>query len=81
LDVGALLHDVPGPPPRQGDGALVLEAEGLTCALRVDQVDHVVSLHEGEGDANVVDASGRQLILLDPGKLVRRAVELVSGPV
>jgi chemotaxis signal transduction protein len=76
LDVGALLDLPPGPPARQGDGALVLEADGITCALRVDQVDHVASLHESGGA--VVDTAGRPLTLLDPTRLVRRALELVS---
>jgi chemotaxis signal transduction protein len=44
LDVNVLLGLPPGPPARQGDGALVLEAEGTVCALRVDQVDHVATL-------------------------------------
>ena len=77
LDVSALLGHPPGPPARQGDGALVVEAEGVTCALRVDQVDHVASLHEDAGA--VVDASGRPLTLLDPISLVRCALELVGG--
>jgi chemotaxis signal transduction protein len=76
LDVGVLLDGVPGLPARQGDGALVIEAEGLVCALRVDQVDHVVSLHETAGA--VIDAMGRPLHLLDPGRLIRRALELVT---
>jgi chemotaxis signal transduction protein len=75
LDVGALLGGAAGPPARQGDGALVLELEGLVCALRVDQVDHVATLHETGGA--VVDTSGRPLTLLDPTRLVRRATELV----
>jgi hypothetical protein len=53
----------------------VLELEGLVCALRVDQVDHVATLHETGGA--VVDTSGRPLTLLDPTRLVRRATELV----
>lgn len=76
LDVAALLDQPAGPPPRQGDGALVLEAEGLICALRVDQVDHVASLTATEGA--VVDATGRPLVLLDPQRLVRRAIEVVT---
>jgi chemotaxis signal transduction protein len=79
LDVGVLLGGAPGAPPRQGDGALVLEAEGLVCALRVDQVDHVASLHETEGA--VFDGGGRPLILIDPPALIRRALELVSTTV
>jgi len=81
LDVGVLLGGPPGPPPRQGDGALVLEVEGVVCALRVDQIDHVASLHDHHGgtSAQVTDASGRAMTLLDPTKLVRSAVELVAG--
>jgi hypothetical protein len=55
----------------------VLEAEGVLCGLRVDQVDHVASLLEDAGA--VVDATGRPLTLLDPQKLLRRALELVSS--
>jgi purine-binding chemotaxis protein CheW len=77
LDVGVLLDGVPGLPARQGDGALVVEAEGLVCALRVDQVDHVASLHATGGA--VIDAAGRPLALLDPGALIRRALELVAA--
>ena len=79
LDVAALLELGPGPPARQGDGALVLEAESTTCALRVDQIDHVASLYETDGA--VVDATGRPLTLLDPTRLVRRALELIAGGV
>jgi purine-binding chemotaxis protein CheW len=77
LDVGVLLDNLPGPPARQGDGALVVEAEGQLCALRVDQVDHVASLHETDGE--VIDATGRPLVLLDPGRMIRRALELVTA--
>ena len=77
LDVGVLLGGPPGPPPRQGDGALVLEVEDVVCALRVDQIDHVASLHDHGGI--VTDASGRPMTLLDPTKLVRSAVELVAA--
>ena len=76
LDVSGLLGEPPGPPARQGDGALVVELEGVTCALRIDQVDHVASLHETDG--SVIDGSGRPLLLLDPAKLIRRATELVT---
>lgn len=76
LDVTALLGGPSRPPARQGDGALVVDAEGVVCALRVDQVDHVASLHEA-GDT-VMDAVGRPLVLLDPGRLVRQAMDLVS---
>lgn len=77
LDVGVLLDGVPGVPARQGDGALVIEAEGLVCGLRVDQVDHVASLHETAG--MVTDTTGRSLLLLDPRRLIGRALELVTA--
>lgn len=76
LDVAVLLGHPPGSPARQGDGALVIESDGVVCALRVDQVDHVASLLE---DAGVVkDSTGRTLALLDPAGLIRRALELAA---
>ena len=90
LDVSALLDQPPGPAARQGDGALVIEADGVVCGLRVDQVDHVATLPERTGGVGgsqesgaVVDVAGRPLTLLDPSRLLRRALELVtsaSGP-
>ena len=80
LDVSALLDQPPGAPARQGDGALVIEADGVVCGLRVDQVDHVATLPERESGA-VVDAAGRPLTLLDPQRLLRRAVELVNASI
>ena len=77
LDVGALLDLAAGPAARQGDGALVIETDGVVCALRVDQVDHVASLHETD-DGGLVDAGGRPLTLLDPAALVRRAQALIT---
>jgi chemotaxis signal transduction protein len=82
LDVSALLDQPPGAPARQGDGALVIEAEGIICGLRVDQVDHVATLPERAGESGaVVDAAGRPLTLLDPQRLLRRAVELVNAAI
>jgi chemotaxis signal transduction protein len=77
LDVGVLLAGVAARPARQGDSALVVEVEAVVCALRVDQVDHVASLPESRGE--VMDAAGRPLVLLDPGRLIRRALELVTA--
>ena len=82
LDVSALLDLPPGAPARQGDGALVIEADGIVCGLRVDQVDHVATLPERSGESGaVVDVAGRPLTLLDPQKLLRRAVELVNASI
>lgn len=79
LDVSALLDQPAGPPARQGDGALVIEADGVLCGLRVDQVDHVATLPE-EGSA-VVDTAGRPLTLLDPQRLLRHALDLVTASI
>src|SRR5688572_32846853 len=76
LDIAALIGHPPAPPARQGDGALVIETEGLSCALRIDQVDHVASLHETAG--SVIDTSGSALTLLDPAALVRRAFDVMA---
>jgi chemotaxis-related protein WspB len=76
LDLSALLGGPTGPPARQGDGALVLETDGVVCALRVDQVEHVASLQETDGA--VIDGAGRSVTLLDPGLLVQRAVDAVA---
>jgi len=85
LDLAVLLDQPPGPVARQGDGALVLEAEGTICALRVDQVDHVASLPVTAGtsdapDGMVTDGAGRQLPLLEPAHLVRRAIDALAVP-
>lgn len=77
LDVAALLDQPPGPPARQGDGALVIELDGVVCALRVDQVENVASLSEQEGA--MADAAGNPLTLLDPAVLVRRAQEVITS--
>lgn len=79
LDVSSLLDLPPGPAARQGDGALVIEADGMLCGLRVDQVDHVATLPE-EGCA-VVDTAGRPLTLLDPQRLLRHALDLVTASI
>ncbi len=76
IDLAALLGHAPGPPARQGDGALVLETDGVVCALRVDQVDHVASLHATAD--GLIDATGRPLTLLDPAQVIRRALELMT---
>ena len=63
---------------RQGDGALVIDVEGHLVAFRVDRVDRVVSLQCVDGMAQA--PGGDSLALLDPGVLVRRALEIVARP-
>ncbi len=79
LDVCVLLDGVRGLPARQGDGALVIDGEGLVCALRVDQIDHVASLHAASGA--VTDATGRRLRLLEADELIRGALAQVAAEV
>ena len=59
--------------PRQGDGALLLEADHALGALRVDTIDEVGTLPAGPGNATVIDARGRMVAVVDPPTLVRRA--------
>ncbi|MGE0546362.1 MAG: chemotaxis protein CheW [Kofleriaceae bacterium] len=78
LDLAVLLGSPATTPARQGDGALVIETDGVVCAVRIDQVDHVASLHATDG--SVVDAAGRPLVLLDPMVVMKRALEALSSP-
>lgn len=78
LDIIGVLDGVGGPPARQGDGALVVESDGVACALRVDQVDHVASLRFSDR-GELLDAMHKPLVLLDAPALVRRALEQVAG--
>ena len=76
LDLGVLLGGPAGATARQGDGALVVETDGVVCALRVDQVEHVASLRGSDGA--VVDGAGRTLTLLEPSRLVQQALDAVA---
>jgi hypothetical protein len=77
LDLGVLCRDAPPAAARQGDGALVVEVDGLIAALRVDQVDEVATL-TGTDDS-VIDGRGRALELLDPRDILRRAGDAVAA--
>ncbi len=74
LDLMPLLG-LPAAPatPRQGDGALLLEADHALGALRVDTIDEVGTLPAGPGTATVIDGRGRMVAVVDPPALVRRA--------
>lgn len=73
LDIAALQGRSAAAMPRQGDGALLVEIDGITAALRVDKVEEVATL-AGGGAGEVLDGRGRTLALIDPPALVRRAV-------
>lgn len=77
LDLAVLHQGAAAVPARQGDGALVVEVDGVVAALRVDQVDEVATL--AGGDDHVVDGRGRSLALLDPREVIRRAGEVVAA--
>ena len=73
LDLPALLGSAVAATPRQGDGALLLEADHAVAALRVDTIDEVGTLPGGPGPATVIDARGRMVAVVDPPALLRRA--------
>jgi hypothetical protein len=74
LDVLALTGHPPHLPPRQGDGALIVEVDGAIAALRVDNVDLVASLAVAPGADKVVDGRGREITMIDPSVLLRRSL-------
>jgi purine-binding chemotaxis protein CheW len=61
------------PPPRQGDGAVLLDVEGVTAAIRVDKVDEVSTLSPNEDGSLVVDTRGREIPLIDPPAMFEAA--------
>jgi hypothetical protein len=73
LDLPALLGGSPSGTPRQGDGALLLEADHAIAALRVDTIDEVGTLASGPGPSTVIDARGRMVAVVEPPALLRRA--------
>jgi chemotaxis signal transduction protein len=73
LDLPALLGLGPPATPRQGDGALLVEADHALAALRVDTIDEVGTLPSGPGAMTVIDARGRMVAVVDPPTLLRRA--------
>lgn len=74
LDIAALTGGEPGPAPRQGDGALLVELDGVTAALRVDKVDEVATLGPSIDGKAVLDGRGRTIPLVDPAAVIRRAL-------
>lgn len=76
LDLQALLGGPPlGAVPRQGDSALLVEAEHALAALRVDTIDEVGTLAAGAAPDTVIDGRGRVVPVVDPPAVVRRAME------
>jgi len=73
IDLAALLGGGPSATPRQGDGALLLEADQAVAALRVDTIDEVGTLPAGPSPTTVIDARGRMVAVVEPPALLRRA--------
>jgi chemotaxis signal transduction protein len=77
IDLGPLVGRPPHPPPRQGEGALLLDVDGATAALRVDNVDEISTLPAV--DDGVRDGRGRVVPLVDPRQLLRRALHAAQA--
>ena len=67
----------PGSSPRS-EGAVIIEVDGITAALRMDTVDEVSSVVESDARfsgpaiaATVTDSQGRAVPLLDPTEVIR----------
>ncbi len=73
IDLPALVGTGPPATPRQGDGALLLEADQALAALRVDTIDEVGTLPAGASPGTVIDGRSRLVMLVDPPALLRRA--------
>ena len=63
-----------GRPARAGEGAILLEVDDAHCAIRIDNVEEVTTLHGEKGRDRLSDARGRDISLIDPEQIVRRAV-------
>jgi len=77
LDLGPLVGKPPHATARQGDGALLIEVDGVTAALRVDNVDEISTLPAADGV--VRDQRGRPVPLLDAPQLLRRALHAAQA--
>lgn len=81
MDVGVLAGLPAGPGEGHGDGAVLLDVEDLTLALRILKVDEVATVGEGPplprhacGGAaavSVIDSRRERVPLIDPPELVR----------
>lgn len=96
LDLGALANeDTPARPAGpdnhvvQGDGAVLIDVEGMAMALRMNKVEEVSTVSESPGTpaheasgplaSAIVDSRGRRVALLDPPELVRLTLALAHA--
>ena len=59
---------------RAGEGAILLEVDDALCAIRIDNVEEVTTLHDDRRRERLIDARGRAIEMVDPEQIVRRAV-------
>ena len=68
--LGAAADDADMRPARRGDGAVLVEGEGVTAAIRVANVETVTTLRESTTANHLDDGRGNPLPLIDvPGLL------------
>lgn len=66
------------PRARRGDGAILLEVEGLVAAFRVSNVEEVSTLNEAADAQTLLDSRGRKVELLDPRRLLSLALDATN---
>lgn len=66
---------------RAGEGAILLEVDDALCAIRIDNVEEVTTLHGDASRERLTDARGRAITLIDPDVIVRRAIAEEPAPV
>lgn len=71
--------DIPSKPPRRGDGAILLEVEGLQAAVRVRNVVTVTTLLSGKSKNTLDDGTGSDIPLIDAPDLLSRAHAQVAA--
>jgi purine-binding chemotaxis protein CheW len=66
--------------PRNGDQAILLDAEGVRAAIAADRIDEVTTLVEAQGGTSgaLVDPRGRTLPLVDPTAIFTELRERVG---
>ncbi len=64
-------EDAPVRGPRKGDGAVVIDVDGLVAALWINNVEQVATLKDA-GPGQLADGRGGAIPLLDAPELVRR---------
>jgi len=87
LDLGLLLNEVDPdraapttvvPRARRGNGAILLEVEGMVAAFRVSNVEEVSTLSQDEQPDTLIDSRGRRVTLIDPRRVLERALDAVG---